>query len=122
MEQDHMDAMGMDTNSMLDANDGIGLCSEYMSGDAVGSLRTAQGMLGGTIDGMVTETQRHFQAVHDADDVDTALTEERQHQTTMKQMLDSMHTHDEQLESAMQDMQNAHMSMMCPSSSHMHHM
>lgn len=122
MEQGHMDAMGMDMNRMLDANDGIGLCSERMSGDAVGSLRTAQGMMGETIDGTATETQRHFQAMHDADDADTALTEERQHQATMKQMLDSMHTHDQQLENAMQEMQGAHMSMMCPTSSHMHHM
>ncbi len=122
MEQDHMDAMGMDTNRMLDANDGIGLCSEHMSGDAVGSLRTAQGMMGETIDGTATETNRHFQAMHDADDADTALTEERQHQAAMKQMLDSMHMHDQQLEDAMQEMQDGHMSMMCSASSHRHRM
>jgi hypothetical protein len=121
MEQDHMDAMGMDTNSMLGANDGIGLCSQHMNGDAVRSLRSAQGMMGETIDGMATETQRHFRAMHDADDVESALAEEQQHQSTMKQMLEGMHTYDQELESAMQEMQDDQMSMMCPSSSHMHH-
>jgi hypothetical protein len=78
-------------------------------------------MMGETIDGMATETQRHFRAMHDADDVESALAEEQQHQSTMKQMLEGMHTYDQELESAMQEMQDAQMSMMCPSSSHMHH-
>jgi hypothetical protein len=122
MEQRHMDVVGMEMDRMLDANDGIGRCTEDMTGDAVGSLHTAQGMMGRTVDGASTEAQRHSRAMADADDIDAAQTEEREHQTTMKQMLDTMHAQDQQLENAMQDMQDAQMSMMCPTSSHMHRM
>jgi transcriptional regulator with PAS, ATPase and Fis domain len=122
MEQRHMDAIGMEMDRMLDANEGIGLCTEGMTGDAVGSLHTAQGMMGMAVDGASTEAQRHSRAMDDADDLDAALTEEREHQTTMRQILDSMHAQDQELETAMHDMQNAHMSMMCPTSSHMHRM
>jgi hypothetical protein len=124
METKHMDDMDMPMGRMQDAEDSMARCGEHMTmaghTDSVAQLHEARAAMAQVMDEAGTEMARHIQAMHDAADVDTALAEEHGHQTTMGQALDQMRMHDGALAGAMQAMEDAGISMMCPMSSHMH--
>lgn len=124
MEGKHMEDMAMPMGRMQDAEDSMARCGEHMTmaghADTVAQLHGARAAMAQVMDEASTEIARHMQAMHDAADVDTALAEEHEHQTTMGQALDQMRLHDGALASAMQAMEDAGISMMCPMSSHMH--
>lgn len=100
-------------------------CGDHLSGsghlDRLQSLRDAGAAMDESIDGATAEIKRHFQAMSDAADRDTAWAEERQHQTSMTQIVDHMRTNDDDTSHAMRAMEDAGMSMMCSMATHMHH-
>ena len=124
LERQHMDTMTMRIGRMQDAQDSMMRCSERMGTlghmGALRSLDDAQGAMAQVMQGATDAMQRHLDAMEAAADVDTALAEERHHQSETDTLVDSMEHHDDELAHAMQTMQDDGMSMMCPMGSHMH--
>jgi hypothetical protein len=125
LERTHNGDMAMWMGQLQDAMDSMMQCGDHLSSgghpDRLQSLRDAGAAMDESIDGATAEIKRHFQAMSDAADVDAAWTEERQHQTSMTQIMDHMRTNDEDTAHAMRAMQDAGMSMMCSMATHMHH-
>lgn len=126
MEAKHMNAMDMSMARMQDAEDSMALCGDHMMGmaghmsAAVDNLHAARGAMTDTMEDASAEMERHSRAMKNASDLDTAAAEEHQHQAAMAHVMDSMRMHDEDLDDAMQAMEDDGMSMMCPMNSHMH--
>jgi hypothetical protein len=124
MEGKHMDDMDMPLGDMQDAQDSMEGCGEHMTmaghADSVAQLHEARSAMATVMGEASAETARHMQAMHDAADLDAALAEEHGHQSAMGPILERMRMHDGSLAHAMQAMEEAGISMMCPMSSHMH--
>jgi hypothetical protein len=125
LERTHKGNMVMWMGEMQDAMDSMMQCSDHLSSDGhpdrLQSLGDAGAAMDESIDGATAEIKRHFQAMSDAADLDAAWAEERQHQTSMTQIMDHMRTNDEDTAHAMRAMQDAGMSVMCSMATHMHH-
>lgn len=122
LERMHQTDMTAAMGGMRDAEGSMMSCASCTTSAAAGPrvLCDSAETMGPMMDNGNSELMRHYHAMHAVTDVNAAHAEEQQHGAAMDAVISRMHTADDGIMQAMQEMMRRGMSMMCSASSHMH--